>query len=132
MIPEKLFLKHYRSDIEAVRALLERQGFETVVVLAPTAAQLDEAFRSFIQRYGMSEGNRLLFYFAGHGHTVRQSYGEELGYVVPVDAPNPELDRNGFLAKALDMQQVENYARRIQSRHALFVFDSCFSGSIFA
>ena len=30
------------------------------------------------------------------------------------------------------MQQIEVYARRIQSKHALFLFDCCFSGSIFS
>jgi hypothetical protein len=29
------------------------------------------------------------------------------------------------------MQQMEVYARRIQSKHALFLFDSCFSGAFF-
>jgi hypothetical protein len=55
-----------------------------------------------------------------------------MGYIVPVDAPNPNRDKDGFLDKALDMQQMEVYAKRIQSKHALFLFDSCFSGSLFA
>lgn len=55
-----------------------------------------------------------------------------MGYIVPSDAPNPHQDEPGFLAKAMDMQQIEVYAKRIQSKHALFVFDSCFSGSLFA
>ena len=32
----------------------------------------------------------------------------------------------------MDMQQMEVYARRIQAKHALFLFDSCFSGSLFS
>jgi hypothetical protein len=121
-----------KQDIAAVRAALERQGFEVVTVENPTALQLDDAFRSFILQYGLSIENRLLFYFAGHGHTIRQSYGEDMGYIVPVDAPNPNYDPVGFATKAMDMQQMELYARRIQSKHALFLFDSCFSGSFFA
>ncbi|HEX8181823.1 MAG TPA: SUMF1/EgtB/PvdO family nonheme iron enzyme [Pyrinomonadaceae bacterium] len=121
-----------KQDIPAVRAALEQQGFQTVVVLNPTGAQLEEAYRSFIQQYGLGVENRLLFYFAGHGHTIKQSYGEDMGYIVPVDAPNPRRDPASFMAKALDMQSMELYARRIQSKHALFLFDSCFSGSLFA
>ena len=121
-----------KQDIEAVRIALEKHGFTTKVVMNPTEAQLEEAYRSFIQQYGLAVENRLLFYFAGHGHTVKQSYGEDMGYIVPVDAPNPNRDLDGFRAKSLDMQSMELYARRIQSKHALFLFDSCFSGSLFA
>ena len=121
-----------KRDIDAVRVALEKHGFQTVIVLNPNSAQLEEAYRNFIQQYGWNEENRLLFYFAGHGHTIKQSYGEEMGYIVPVDAPNPNRDKAGFVAKAMDMQQMELYARRIQAKHALFLFDSCFSGSLFS
>ncbi|HEY9401630.1 MAG TPA: caspase family protein [Pyrinomonadaceae bacterium] len=121
-----------KQDMAAVRAALEQQGFQVIAVENPTAVQLDDAFRSFILQYGLGIENRLLFYFAGHGHTIRQSYGEDMGYIVPADAPNPNRDPVGFATKAMDMQQMELYARRIQSKHALFLFDSCFSGSFFA
>ena len=55
-----------------------------------------------------------------------------MGYFVPADAPNPNLDRSGFLATSIDMQLIEVYAKQVQSKHALFLFDSCFSGSIFS
>lgn len=121
-----------KGDIQAIRAVLEKQGFQVVVKEDLNSVQLDEVFRTFIQQYGLNVENRLLFYFAGHGHTVTQSYGDEMGYLVPSDAPNPNRDLTGFLAKAMDMQQMELYARRIQAKHALFLFDSCFSGSLFA
>ena len=121
-----------KKDVEEVARALERHGFLVTKVENPDSAQLDKAFKTFIDAYGLGVENRLLFYFAGHGHTVRQSYGEEMGYIVPADAPLPDRDRAGFMSKAMDMQQMELYARRIQSKHALFLFDSCFSGAIFA
>lgn len=121
-----------KRDVEAVRAALEKHGFQVVVVENADSARLENAYTDFIRSYGMQEQNRLLFYFAGHGFTRRQSYGEEMGYIVPADAPNPHADLPGFLSKAMDMEQMERYAKRIQSKHALFVFDSCFSGSLFA
>jgi formylglycine-generating enzyme required for sulfatase activity len=121
-----------KKDIEEVALALERQGFLVTVVKNPDSAQLDKAFKAFIDEHGMNVENRLLIYFAGHGHTLRQSYGDEMGYIVPSDAPDPKRDQSGFMSKAMDMQQMELYARRIQSKHALFLFDSCFSGSIFA
>ena len=120
------------EDVKAVRSALEKQGFAVETVTDPTREQLYQAYSSFINRYGQNVENRLVFYFAGHGYTQKQAYGEDMGYIVPVDAPVPSRDPNGFIAKAMDMQQIEVFAKRIQSKHALFVFDSCFSGSIFS
>ncbi|MBU2510986.1 caspase family protein [bacterium] len=120
-----------KNDIEAVKEHLNRKGFKTVTIMNPDSNQLKETIDRFIEKFGMAADNRLLFYYAGHGHTEKQAYGEETGYIVPVDAPDPEQDRAGFLAKAIDMRQIEVYAKKIQSKHALFMFDSCFSGTIF-
>jgi uncharacterized caspase-like protein len=103
-----------KKDIEEVARALERQGFQVTKVENPDSAQLDKSFREFIDTNGQGTDNRLLFYFAGHGHTLKQAYGEEIGYVVPVDAPNPNLDRAGFMSKAMSMEQMELYAKRIQ------------------
>ena len=121
-----------KKDVEETKRILEKHGFNVTVVADPSREQLIQAFEKFINKYGLRPDNRLLFYFAGHGHTIKQAYGEEMGYIVPVDAPNPNKDKDGFFTKAMDMQQIEVFARRIQSKHAIFLFDSCFSGSIFA
>lgn len=120
------------KDIKLVKEGLEKQGFETVVAIDPNRRELEDIFHNFITQYGKHKDNRLLIYFAGHGHTLKLEYGEQMGYIVPVDAPNPNQDKDGFLAKAMDMQQMEVYAKRIRAKHALFLFDSCFSGSIFS
>jgi formylglycine-generating enzyme required for sulfatase activity len=121
-----------KKDLTRVNAALVKSGFTVSTVLDPDSNQLRNAYSDFINKYGQDVENRLLFYFAGHGHTLKQSYGEEMGYIVPRDAPSPNKDLGGFIAKALDMQMMEVFAKRIQSKHALFLFDSCFSGSLFA
>ncbi|MBF0615317.1 MAG: caspase family protein [Nitrospirae bacterium] len=119
------------NDVEVVKKLLTRQGFEVVTVLNPNKDKLLKAYDDFIQNYGSNPDNRLLFYYAGHGFTEHKSYGGDIGYIVPADAPVPEKDKAAFAAKAIDMQQIESFAKRIDAKHALFLFDSCFSGSIF-
>lgn len=120
------------EDIKALRTLLESQGFGVNVAWNLTRDQLDRAFSDFISRYGQGKENRLLFYFGGHGYTVRTAYGDSLGYIVTVDAPFPDDDNPGpFQEKCMEMAQIEIYAKRIQSKHALFIFDACFSGSLF-
>ncbi|HIP10021.1 MAG TPA: hypothetical protein EYG65_09845 [Rhodospirillales bacterium] len=120
------------KDVELVKYALEEKDFHVITVINPSFDELRNAIEKFIHRYGQQEDNRLLFYFAGHGHTLKLSYGDEMGYFVPVDAPNPNRDESGFLAKSLNMESIEVFAKQIQAKHALFLFDSCFSGSIFA
>jgi uncharacterized caspase-like protein len=120
------------SDIRAVQSILEKQGFIVEVVLDATRPQLYNAFQNFINKYGREAENRLLFYYAGHGYTAELAYGEEMGYIVPKEAPRPNLDMKGFKQSAMDMEQILNFARNIESKHVMFIFDSCFSGSLFA
>jgi hypothetical protein len=108
---------------------LKAQGFDAVQrVTNPTGAELDRAIDEFIDRYGFTPGNRLFFFFAGHGYTLDNG---ERGFFVPRDAPDPVRDEPGFRRVALSMQRVATWAQEITARHALFAFDSCFSGAIF-
>ena len=120
------------GDIDRVKASLESNGFDVTKVMNPDAAGLQKAFNTFISQYGQGADNRLLIYFAGHGYTEKMPYGEDIGYICPVDAPNPLKDPVNFQAKAMPMGQIEIYAKQIKSKHALFLFDACFSGSIFS
>ena len=121
-----------KIDVAEVKTALEQNGFHVVLKQDLTKEQMDKAFSDFIRDYGAGENNRLLFYYAGHGFTVKSKYGGEVGYIVPIDAPNPNKDKSGFQAKAMEMSQIETYAERIDSKHALFIFDACFAGSLFA
>jgi hypothetical protein len=121
------------KDIILVKDALETKGFNVIVVKNPDSQELENAFEVFIEKYGYKTNNRLLFYFAGHGHTIEPKYGgEALGYIVPKDAPTPYNYLKKFKRVAIGMQRIEEYALSIDAKHALFVFDSCFSGSMFA
>jgi formylglycine-generating enzyme required for sulfatase activity len=53
-----------------------------------------------------------------------------MGVIVARDAPLPtDYNLQVFLAKTLSIERFASMAREIQSRHALFIFDSCFSGA---
>lgn len=121
-----------KEDIRSVQSALELHHFNVSTVIDPTKLELEEAIGDFIARYGQGAGNRLVFYFAGHGHTINTTYGDKLGYFVPSDAPNPHNNEANFQNTAIEMAQIEIYAKRIQSKHAIFIFDACFSGSLFA
>lgn len=119
------------GDADKTADLFSSLGFKVTKVTNPTRAELIQALDSFVFGPGQEEDNCLVIFFAGHGHTERMAYGNDMGYIVPQDAPSPNQDKAGFMQKAIDMRTVEAYARRIQAKHALFLFDSCFSGAIF-
>ena len=72
--------------MEVSRAL-EENGFEVEVVEDPTLDELEIAIEDFIFDKGADPENRLLIYYAGHGHTKTLGYGGEMGYMVPADMP---------------------------------------------
>jgi formylglycine-generating enzyme required for sulfatase activity len=119
-----------KVDVGLVKAALEANGFEVHVKMNPSLRELEDTIKDFIDRFGRVPENRLLFYFAGHGHTLKLADGRDMGYFVPADAPDPIQDEAGFKRKAATMQIMEVYARQIEAKHALFMFDSCFSGAV--
>ncbi len=117
------------ADVKAVRETLEEQGFVVETLMNPTKNRLLNGITDFIDTHGYEQENRLLFYYSGHGHTQERN-GRKFGYLVPVDAPNPFENEKVFYRKSLKMEQVISWSKQIESKHALFVFDSCFSGSV--
>jgi len=118
------------GELDQVDAILKAQGFSVSKYYNPTKRQMVGHFRDFIDEHGYDEGNRLLFFYAGHGYT-RKKGNTNKGYLVPVDAPSPLEDEKGFQRKALSMSQILTWARESEAKHSLFLFDSCFSGTIF-
>ena len=122
-------LSSVSQDVDAVSEALQGHGFEVTQVLNPTESDLIDAMDDFIDSHGYDKDNRLLFYYAGHGHTIERD-GRKFGYLVPVDAPSPIDNEKNFFRKAIKMERILSWAKQIESKHALFLFDSCFSGSV--
>ncbi len=117
------------DDMGAVSTLLARHGFSITTVYDPNRETMDKAIREFIGRYGGRTEARLLFYYAGHGYT--EPSGTRMSYLVPVDAPNPRTDPGGFRERAFPLEFFVVYSKSFEAKHAFFIFDSCFAGTIF-
>lgn len=113
------------SDAAAVARELERHGFRVTLKSNLGAAALDQVLKEFFAIEGADPEARLFLWFAGHGHTIA---GE--GFLVPADAP-PAGDP-AFKVKALHMRDFGGLVRLAEAKHVLSVFDSCFSGTVFA
>lgn len=126
-------LSGVKADVAAVQNILERHGFQVETEENLTSERFEARIRRFINDYGFDRDNRLIIYYAGHGYTLNSAGDKrELGYIIPSDTPLPTKDERGFRQKAVSMISIQSFARQIQAKHALFIFDSCFSGKLFA
>lgn len=120
-----------QRDTREVEEVLKRHGFKVRVLMDSTRDQFFKAIGEFKSRNDLLNPSRFLLYFVGHGYTQKSNVGLEVGYIVPSDAPLPSKDPGGFTATAISMDEMETIARDMSPTHVLFVFDSCFSGSVF-
>ena len=124
-----------QQDVPEVKGALQKHGFVVEELMDKTKAGIRDGVETFINKWGQGENNRLLIYFAGHGETLTTKDGRKVGYIVPVDAPKAaKADQKAlgaFKQSAISLDEVETWARQIESEHVLFVFDSCFSGILF-
>jgi TPR repeat protein len=121
-------LERVPEDLARVETALEQQGFQVEKVLNPNGTQLKKAFELFIRLYGQEPNNRLVFYFAGHSFNPK---GEPDGYLVPSDAPGPNFREEGLKQVCLSIDQVLAWSTQIETRHVLFLFESCLEGARF-
>ena len=117
------------EDVKEVAAVLERQGFNVTLKIDVTKAEFNKAFSEFIYEFGKDKDNRLLFYYAGHGYTTKAATGEDLGYLVMLDTPSP-ANAAEFDLYSVDMVKFVSDSKKIYAKHVLFMFDSCFSGTV--
>ncbi|MCC5863454.1 MAG: PEGA domain-containing protein [Gammaproteobacteria bacterium] len=115
------------EELRLVEQAFRHQGFVVRSELDLPATDLNSVVREFMATYGAEKSHRIVIYFAGHGYSRQDG---RRGYLVPVDAPHPQDDAPGFLARAIEMSEVIAWARQMDAEHALFIFDSCFSGTV--
>ncbi len=123
-------LAHAARDARAMRETLEaRFGFrpENITMLLDGEATRANILRALNDKLGdaskVKRDDRVLVFFAGHGSTRRLPSGREIGYVIPVDASQDDLQTD-----AIAMPQLQEVAESLSAKHALFVIDACYSG----
>lgn len=119
-------LSYAVSDAEAVRdVLLDDLGFppEKVTCLLDEEATRSNILRSYLAyaNDGIGLDDRLLVFFAGHGHTLSGFRGD-IGYLVPVDAdPND-------VSTLIRWSEFTESSELIRAKHVLFIMDACYGG----
>ena len=117
------------KDIKEVERSLKKHGFVVDSKSDIPSSEFGDIIQSFIAKYGRKENNRILIYYAGHGHTVKTAHKTNT-YILPIDCAK-EDDFTGFHEKAYSLEQFGIISNTANSKHILFVFDACFAGSLF-
>lgn len=117
-------LTNAESDARAVESYFRAQRYRVTALIGARAAT-KRAVQAAVQDIatGITDRDRFVFFFAGHGKTERQD-GVDVAYLV---VPGGR-DRNDP-ASLISTGDVVEYSRRLdRARHQLFIFDSCYSG----
>ena len=124
-------LKDRVADAKGVATTLKNMGWTVDFIENPDGQTIQREFQKLVFNQGKDREKGILIWFSGHGYTLQEADGTGLGYLVPVDAPDPGIDPIGFSEKALSMRYLETVARQIMAKHVLMVFDASLAGDMF-
>jgi hypothetical protein len=119
-------LSYAANDADGlVEILKNRFGFveDDITVLKDNTATKDNIIQEF---HGFTQNNtdpddKLLLFFAGHGHTIAGNRGQE-GFLVPVDGTP------GKTSTLIRWDDLTRNAELIKAKHILFIMDACYGG----
>lgn len=119
-------LGYARSDAEFVAEVLESEfGFDHVRLLLDaeaTRAGIQACFEDDLQQVHEDDG--VLIFFAGHGVTTRDAFGNDRGFLVPHDGDPARPMRNNVSVSHLR----DEWLPLIPAKHAFLVVDACYGG----
>ena len=113
-------------DAEGMRdTLVDHLGFpaDKITILLNDDATKENILRSLLEfaEDGSAPNDRILFFFAGHGHT-RRGNRHDIGFLVPVDGNASDL------SSLIRWDELTRDSELIQAKHMLFVMDACYGG----
>ena len=119
-------LSYAVSDAEEIRdVLVSDLAFptENITYLVDSEATKENILRSFMRLTAddVELDERIMIFFAGHGHT-RTGIRGEVGYLVPYDA-----DMTNF-STFIRWDELTRNAELIRAKHMLFIMDACYGG----
>jgi hypothetical protein len=117
-------LSYAVADAKALAVALRRFKFEVREFYnerASRAVLYHELFDELSDR--VTEQDRVLIFFAGHGETKQLRNGKQIGYLLPADGNLDILAETG-----LSMSAIRDLADALPAKHVLFLVDACYGG----
>ena len=115
------------NDARGISLILEKQfsfSPQRITLLTDDAASrsaIMSAYMRLTDRDLVGPDDRLIIFFAGHGHTASGRRGET-GFLVPVDGDVANL------ASLVRWEELTRCADLIAAKHVLFLMDACYGG----
>ena len=112
------------DPIRVKNYLLNEAGFDHVHLLTEDAVTLERLREIMLDDLANRIGpdDRFVFYWSGHGHTIKDRDGKPVGYL-PTSVSTPDRP-----SRMIDMDAIARWDRSIRARQVLYLLDSCFSG----
>jgi uncharacterized caspase-like protein len=119
-------LEYAINDAQEIKAsLIESLGFEedNVKLLVDEEATKNSILSNYLRftRNDIEVDDCIIFFFAGHGHTITGVRGE-VGYLIPHDA-----NINDY-STLIRWDEITRNAELIRAKHMLFIMDACYGG----
>jgi len=119
-------LEYAVSDAAEFRqTLVDSLGFEAddITYMANEAATRQAILKAFLRfsREDIDVDERLIVFYAGHGHTRTGSRGE-IGYLVPHDADMADF------STFIRWDEFTRNSELVRAKHILFIMDACYGG----
>ncbi len=110
-----VLINKYQFPADHVTTLLDGQATRQAI-LSALGDTLTDSKR-------VQKEDRVFVFFAGHGTTRRLPSGRSLGYVIPVDA-----DEMNLQSQAISMTNFQDIDDATPAKHVFYAMDACYSG----
>lgn len=126
-IDNYLSYPHLRTAVSGAKAfaqkLKEEFGFKPEHVIElyneqATKERIEAILKDSLFK-SLSQNDRLIIYYGGHGDT----FNGQIGYICPYDA-----DKNRLPFTAISMNDINELNKIFVAKHIWYIFDCCFSG----
>lgn len=119
-------LGYARNDAEAIANILEKKfdfKKENITLLLDKEATKKKIMSSFLKfaQENVKPNDRVLVFFAGHGHTITGNRGE-VGFLIPVDGDINDI------STFIRWDDLTKNTELINAKHIFFIMDACYGG----
>jgi uncharacterized caspase-like protein len=120
-------LNHAVNDAKAIADILQnkykfpKENVSLLLDKDATAKNIRKVFSDYADVTKVGVDDRLLVFFAGHGHTITSRRGE-VGFLVPVDGKVDDM------TTLIRWDNLTRDADFISAKHIFFLMDACYGG----
>lgn len=120
-------LQHATNDAEELADVLEKKfsfpesNISLLLDEDATKEEIEKEYNNFTNEEKIGPNDRLLVFFAGHGHTIQGKRGD-VGFLVPVDGKTDDIN------SLVRWDKLTRGADLIPAKHVFFIMDACYGG----